>query len=164
LALRPKVPPRRSLRMAALVRHGPNRAVSSSENNSEPRASGSALGILHGLPIPVKDSVNTKDLPTSNGTRALRDFKPRDDAAVLKPFFAQGAILMGKTNLHELSYGFTSNNAIFGPVRNPYDQKRVPGGSSGGSGAAVAARIAPSQLQRTRSVVTAAHPATVGDK
>jgi len=67
------------------------------------RASGVVLGMLHGLPIPVKDSVNTKDLPTSNDTRALRDFKPRDDAAVLKPLFAQGAILMGKTNLHELS-------------------------------------------------------------
>ena len=107
------------------------------------RASGAALGMLHGLPIPVKDSVNTKDLPTSNGTRALRDFKPRDDAAVLKPLFAQGAILMGKTNLHELSYGWTSNNATFGPVRNPYDQEHIPGGSSGGSGAAVAARIAP---------------------
>jgi len=69
------------------------------------RASGTALGMLHGLPIPVKDSVNTKDLPTSQGTGALRDFKPGDDAAVLKPLFAQGAILMGKTNLHELSYG-----------------------------------------------------------
>jgi len=107
------------------------------------RASGAALGTLHGLPIPVKDSVNTKDLPTSQGTGALRDFKPRDDAAVLKPLFAQGAILMGKTNLHELSYGWTSNNRIFGPVRNPYNRDRVPGGSSGGSGAVVAARIAP---------------------
>src|SRR5215471_1705675 len=74
------------------------------------RASGAALGMLHGLPIPVKDSVNTKDLPTSNGTRALRDFMPKDDAAVLKPLFAQGAILMGKTNLAELSYSWTSNN------------------------------------------------------
>lgn len=107
------------------------------------RASGAALGALHGLPIPVKDSVNTKSLPTSNGTRALRDFRPRADAAVLKPLFAQGAILMGKTNLHELSFGWTSNNGVFGPVRNPYDLTRVPGGSSGGSGVAVAARIAP---------------------
>jgi Asp-tRNA(Asn)/Glu-tRNA(Gln) amidotransferase A subunit family amidase len=107
------------------------------------RASGTALGMLHGLPIPVKDSVNTKDLPTSQGTGALRDFKPGDDAAVLKPLFAQGAILMGKTNLHELSYGWTSNNEIFGPIRNPYNRDRVPGGSSGGSGTAVAARIAP---------------------
>src|SRR6201982_2361625 len=107
------------------------------------RAAGRTLGMLHGLPVPVKDSVNTKDLPTSNGTRALRDFKAKDDAAVLKPLFAQGAILMGKTNLHELSYGWTSNNATFGPVRNPYDPEHVPGGSSGGSAAAVAARIAP---------------------
>ena len=107
------------------------------------RAAGGALGMLHGLPIPVKDSVNTKDLPTSNGTRALRDFKAKDDAAVLKPLLSQGAIVMGKTNLHELSYSWTSNNATFGSVRNPYDPRRVPGGSSGGSGAAVSARIAP---------------------
>jgi mandelamide amidase len=107
------------------------------------RAAGTSLGALHGLPIPVKDSVNTRDLPTSNGTRALRDFRPKDDAAVLKPLFGQGAILMGKTNIHELSYGWTSNNGVYGPVRNPYDTNRVPGGSSGGSAAAVAARIAP---------------------
>ena len=107
------------------------------------RAAGGALGMLHGLPIPVKDSVNTKGLPTSNGTRALEEFKAKDDAAVLKPLLAQGTILMGKTNLHELSYGWTSNNASFGPVRNPYDQQHVPGGSSGGSAAAVAGRIAP---------------------
>jgi hypothetical protein len=106
-------------------------------------ASGAQLGVLHGLPIPVKDSINTKALPTSNGTRALANFKPKDDAAVLKPLFDQGAILMGKTNLHELSFGWTSNNAFFGAVRNPYDSTRILGGSSGGSAAAVAARMAP---------------------
>ena len=99
--------------------------------------------MLHGLPIPVKDSVNTRALPTSNGTRALREFKAKDDATVLKPLLAQGAILMGKTNLQELSYGWTSNNENFGPVRNPYDPQHVPGGSSGGSAAAVAGRMAP---------------------
>lgn len=107
------------------------------------RSAGAPLGVLHGLPVPVKDSVNTKSLPTSNGTRALRAFRPKDDAAILKPLFAQGAILMGKTNIHELSYGWTSNNGVYGPVRNPYDTNRVPGGSSGGSAAAVAARMAP---------------------
>ena len=107
------------------------------------RTSGAALGALHGLPIPVKDSVNSKALPTSSGTRALRDFRPRDDAGVLKALLAKGAILMGKTNLHELSFGWTSNNGIFGSVHNPYDPTRVPGGSSGGSGAAVSARMAP---------------------
>ena len=116
--------------------------LEAARNADKRRASGAQLGVLHGLPIPVKDSVNTKALPTSNGTRALANFRPKDDAAVLKPLFAQGAILMGKTNLHELSFGWTSN-AIFGPVRNPYDPSRVPGGSSGGSAAAVAARMAP---------------------
>lgn len=107
------------------------------------RESGGALRALHGLPIPVKDSINTRDLPTSNGTRALRGFRPREDAAVLKPLFAQGALLMGKTNLHEISRGWTCNNGAFGAVLNPYDPTRVPGGSSGGSAVAVAARMAP---------------------
>ena len=107
------------------------------------RASGARVGALHGLPIPVKDSVNTKDLPTSNGTRALKDFRPKADAAILIPLFAQGAILMGKTSIHELSYGHTTNNLAFGPTRNPYDPSRVPGGSSGGSAAVVAAHMAP---------------------
>lgn len=107
------------------------------------RVRGQKLGALHGLPMPVKDSVNTKSLPTSNGTRALCDFVPADDAAVLKPLLAQGAILMGKTNLQELSYGWTGSNETFGAVRNPYDEAHVPGGSSGGSAAAVASRIAP---------------------
>jgi len=107
------------------------------------RAAHSTLGALYGLPIPVKDSINSKALPTSYGTRAFRDFRPKDDAGVLKSLWAQGAILMGKTNIHELSSGWTSNNKIFGPVRNPYDATRVAGGSSGGSAAAVAARMAP---------------------
>ncbi|HEY0810931.1 MAG TPA: amidase family protein, partial [Longimicrobiales bacterium] len=107
------------------------------------RGTGARLGALHGLPIPVKDSVNTKALPTTNGTPALRNFRPKEDAAILKPLFAQGAILMGKTSIHELSYGHTTNNLAFGPTRNPYDTSRVPGGSSGGSAAAVAARMAP---------------------
>lgn len=107
------------------------------------RASGAVLGALHGLPVPVKDSVNTKSLPTSNGTGAFRDYMPKEDAAVVTRLLSQGALVMGKTNIHELSYGWTSNNGIYGPVRNPYDRDRVPGGSSGGSGAAVAARMAP---------------------
>jgi indoleacetamide hydrolase len=110
------------------------------------RLSGAAPGLLHGLPLPVKDSINTRASPTSNGARALESFRPRTDAAVLQPLFAQGAILMGKTNLHELSRGWTSNNFAFGAVLNPYDFRCIPGGSSGGSAAAVAARIAPLAL------------------
>jgi mandelamide amidase len=107
------------------------------------RASGAALGLLHGLPVPVKDSVNTASLATSNGTRALRDVTPKTDAGVLAPLLAQGAIVMGKTSLHELSLGWTSNNLSFGAVHNPYDVTCAPGGSSGGSAVAVAARMAP---------------------
>lgn len=119
------------------------KVLESAQAADKARAAGAPVGILHGLPVPVKDSVNTKSLSTSNGTQALRDFQPADDAAVLKSLWAQGAVLMGKTNLHELSYGWTSNNSAFGAVRNPYSGARVPGGSSGGSAAAVAARMAP---------------------
>jgi mandelamide amidase len=109
----------------------------------ERRKSGATLGPLHGLPIPIKDSINTKDLPTTAGTAALRDFRPKEDAAIVQLLRDAGAILLGKTNLHELSMGWTSDNQAFGAVRNPYDQARIPGGSSGGTAAAVAARMAP---------------------
>jgi mandelamide amidase len=106
------------------------------------RAAGARLGLLHGLPIPVKDSVNTASHPTVQGTRALRGFRPKTNATVVERLLAQGALVMGKTNLHELSSGWTSRST-FGDVHNPYDPARVPGGSSGGSAAAVAARMAP---------------------
>lgn len=121
----------------------PDMVLEAAKAADKVRASGNALGVLHGLPIPVKDSINTKMLPTSNGTLSLRDFKPKDNASVLNSLLAQGAIIMGKTNLAELSASWTSNNSTFGAVHNPYDPSRVPGGSSGGSAVAVAARVAP---------------------
>jgi indoleacetamide hydrolase len=107
------------------------------------RASGAKLGALHGLPIPVKDSVNTKDMPTTGGTPALRNFRPKEDAPLVRALLAAGAIVLGKTNLHELSFGWTSNNLAFGAVHNPYDVQRIPGGSSGGTAVAVSTRMAP---------------------
>ncbi len=107
------------------------------------RAAGLPLGPLHGLPIPVKDSVNTADLPTTAGTDALRDFRPVADAPLVARLREAGAIILGKTNLHELSLGWSSNNLAFGAVRNPWDKTRIPGGSSGGTAAAVAAGMAP---------------------
>ena len=107
------------------------------------RAAGKAPGALHGLPIPVKDSLNTSEYPTSAGTPALAGFRPAEDAPLVATLRAAGAIVFGKTNLHELSYGWTSNNHAFGPVHNPYDQSRIPGGSSGGTAAAIAAHVAP---------------------
>ena len=112
------------------------------------RRSGKPLGRLHGLPVPVKDSINTHRLPTTSGTGALRDFRPNEDAPIIRQLTAQGAAVLGKTNLMEMSLGWTSNNKIFGAVHNPYDVTRIPGGSSGGSAAAVAARIVPARHRR----------------
>ena len=107
------------------------------------RRSGARLGSLHGLPVAIKDSVNTHDLPTTAGTPALRHFQPREDAPLVRALRHHGAIVLGKNNLHELSYGWTSNNYTFGAVHNPYDPARIPGGSSGGTAACIAYRMAP---------------------
>ena len=103
-------------------------------------------GRLAGLPVPVKDNFDTADMPTTGGTPGLRDRRPARNAPVLQRLIDEGAYVMGKLNMHELAFGITSNNAAFGPARNPYDPARIPGGSSGGSGAAVAARMAPAAM------------------
>jgi aspartyl-tRNA(Asn)/glutamyl-tRNA(Gln) amidotransferase subunit A len=95
-------------------------------------------GPLHGIPISLKDNIWTRGIRTTAGSRILADFVPPADADVAARLQHAGAILIGKTNLHEFAYGITSNNPHFGPVRNPWDPGRIPGGSSGGSAAAVA--------------------------
>jgi indoleacetamide hydrolase len=121
----------------------PHKVLAAARECDRARRAGSHSGPLFGLPIPVKDSVNTRDYPTTAGTPALRNFRPVEDAPIVKVLRAAGAIVLGKTNLHELSYGWTSNNQAFGPVRNPYDPTRIAGGSSGGTAAAIAAHMAP---------------------
>ncbi len=101
-------------------------------------AKGIDRGPLHGIPVAVKDVFCTKGIRTTCGSRIFENYVPDHDAAVVEKLDAAGAVLVGKTGLHELAYGVTSNNPHFGAVRNPWDAKRVPGGSSGGSGAAVA--------------------------
>lgn len=103
-------------------------------------------GRLNGLPIVVKDNIDSAALPTTAGTPGLRQNRPARNAAVLQRLLNAGAILMGKTNMHELAFGATNNNPAFGAVHNPYDQTKIPGGSSGGTAAAIAARIAPAGL------------------
>jgi len=112
------------------------------------RASGATLPLLAGLPIVVKDNINTRNLPTTGGTPALRNVRPSANAPSLQKLVDAGAIVLGKSNLHELAFGITSTNLspFAGPVRNPYDRTRIPGGSSGGTAAAIAARIVTSGL------------------
>jgi indoleacetamide hydrolase len=127
----------------AFISFDPAQVLEAARARDLERLAGAKPGPLFGLPIPVKDSVNTRDYPTTGGTPALRQFRPTADAPVVAALRAGGAIVLGKTNLHELSYGWTSNNQAFGAVHNPYDLARIPGGSSGGTAAAVAARLAP---------------------
>ncbi len=102
-------------------------------------ARGVDRGPLHGIPVALKDVFATKGVRTTCGSKLFTDHVPEHDASVVELLAAAGAVFVGKTNMHELAYGVTSNNPHFGPVRNPWDTERVPGGSSGGSGAAVAA-------------------------
>lgn len=121
----------------------PERVMQEARRCDSQRRAGVRPGALFGLPIPIKDCVNTRDYPTTAGTPGLRHFRPTDDAPLVKSLRQAGAIVLGKTNMHELGYGWTSNNESFGPVRNPYDATRIPGGSSGGAAASVAAHMAP---------------------
>lgn len=95
-------------------------------------------GPLAGIPYAAKDAIATVALPTCAASPALADWRALADADAVTILAQAGATLVGKTNMHELSFGVTSNNAAFGPVRNPYDTDRIAGGSSGGSAAAVA--------------------------
>jgi aspartyl-tRNA(Asn)/glutamyl-tRNA(Gln) amidotransferase subunit A len=98
-------------------------------------------GLLHGVPISLKDNIYTKSIRTTAGSKILHDFIPNEDAAVVGELREAGAVLLGKTNMHEFAYGVTSYNPHFGPVRNPWDLSRISGGSSGGSAVAVAAGL-----------------------
>jgi aspartyl-tRNA(Asn)/glutamyl-tRNA(Gln) amidotransferase subunit A len=105
------------------------------------RKTGSDRGLLHGIPLSLKDNICTEGIRTTAGSKILRDYFPELDAPVVTRLKQAGAVLLGKTNMHEFAYGVTNNNPHYGPARNPWDTKRIPGGSSGGSAAAVAAGL-----------------------
>jgi aspartyl-tRNA(Asn)/glutamyl-tRNA(Gln) amidotransferase subunit A len=100
--------------------------------------SGKPKGPLHGIPIALKDNFYTRGIRTTAGSKILGDFVPKEDSGVAARLANAGAILLGKTNMHEFAYGITSENPHYGPVHNPWALDRISGGSSGGSAAAVA--------------------------
>jgi len=101
-------------------------------------ARGAGRGPLHGIPIAVKDLFCTKGVRTTAGSKLFEHYVPDHDATVVEWLAHAGAVLIAKTGMHELAYGITSSNPHFGVIRNPWDRDRIPGGSSGGSAAAVA--------------------------
>jgi mandelamide amidase len=101
---------------------------------------------LHGVPILIKDNICTVDFLTTAATPALANHQPLADAGVVTRLKDAGALIVGKANMHELAFGITSNNGYSGAVCNPYDKRLIPGGSSGGSAAAVSANIVPVSL------------------
>src|SRR5271169_212442 len=110
--------------------------------DDEFRKTGKFAGPLHGIPVLLKDNVNTKDMPTTGGSLSLAGYTPATDAAVTQKLRDAGAIILAKVNLHEFAIWGETISSIQGQTLNPYDLARTPGGSSGGTGAGVAANFA----------------------
>jgi Asp-tRNA(Asn)/Glu-tRNA(Gln) amidotransferase A subunit family amidase len=125
----------------SMVYLNPNARAQAAALDQE-RALRGTRGPLHGIPIILKDNYDTADLATSGGSIALAGMIPPDDAFQVRKLREAGAVIIGKSNMHELAAGITTISSVGGQTRNPYDPSRNPGGSSGGTGAAIAASFA----------------------
>jgi len=123
-----------------------DRALAQAAHIDEQAAKGDPLPALAGIPVGIKDVLVVKGAPATAGSKILQGYHPPYDATVVTKLEAAGAVLLGKTNCDEFAMGSSNENSAYGPVRNPVDTERVPGGSSGGSAAAVAANMAVATL------------------
>lgn len=142
-------------RVAAFDKSGPSinailyintKALEEADRLDAQFRTGGLVGPLHGIPILLKDAIATKDMPTTGGSESLRGFVPRNDATIVTKLKAAGAIILGKTNLDEFTFGTRGVSSLGGQTLNPYDLARNPAGSSGGSAAAVASNMAMAAL------------------
>lgn len=116
-------------------------AIESARRAETELRQGKDCGLLHGIPLALKDLYETRGVRTTAGSTFFRDYVPEEDAAAVQQLKAAGAVLLGKLNMHEIALGVTNVNPHFGPCRNPWNRERVSGGSSGGSAAALAAQL-----------------------
>jgi amidase len=117
-------------------------ALTEADARDTERRAGRSRGLLDGIPVIVKDNYDTADMQTAAGSRSLAGWRPQDDAYLVARLHEAGAIIIAKSNMHEFAYGITTVGSLFGATRNPYAPDRNPGGSSGGTGAAIAANFA----------------------
>ena len=122
------------------------RALEQAARVDDAAAKGDPLAPLAGIPVGIKDVLVVKGAPATAGSKILKGYRPPYDATAVAKLEAAGAVLLGKINCDEFAMGSSNENSAYGPVRNPVDTERVPGGSSGGSAAAVAANMAVATL------------------
>lgn len=128
-------------RLNCFITLTPEAALQSAREAEQAIAHGGYRGPLHGIPLALKDLYDTAGVRTTAGSKFFADTVPEMDASAVQKLIAAGAVLLGKLNMHEIALGVTNNNPHFGPCRNPWDLERIPGGSSGGCGAALAAGL-----------------------